>query len=222
MGRKQLRPLTSDSLVVFQPTVSHPHSYVCLSTALKVYVISEHLPTAEQTAVKFRSVYNEKCRVIHPGLFSPPNVPPHAIFQMPPGFPLLPTGLPGMGESREASSKPINFVAKGFLFAGRASAENEEQYVDLFDLHADLLEREDETSQGVFFDPDFYPALIWVEPVRSGALSNHRGQLKTVIYPSGLVLVHGAESAELLVECYQRKLPYLMGFLRSGFCVPSV
>jgi hypothetical protein len=188
--------------------MSTPQAYLCLTRQepSKVFIVSEHIPTAEQTALKFKSVYHEKLRILNPGIF-PPN-----IFQLPPGFPqLLPqaaAAAAAAGLAGESVAKPTNFVAKGFLFAGRANvAEDEQRHVDLFELYEDLISL---GVQGVMFDPDVYPALIWLEEGKSPEAP----QVKTIIYPSGIMAVHGSDSAETLVDVYQRKLPYLMKFLR--------
>ena len=202
-----MRPVTSDSLWVFQPTVSSPQAYLCVTRQepAKIYVVSEHLPTAEQTALKFKSVYTEKMRILNPGIFpAPPQGVPN-LFQLPPGFPPLVPQAALAGTS-DAAAKAVNFVAKGYLFAGRPSEGD--LHVDLFELFDDLVAQ---TTPGVFFDPDVYPAVVWLEPGKT----RESPPLRTLVYPSGVVVVHGCDSAELLVEYYQRKLPYLVKFLRQ-------
>jgi hypothetical protein len=201
MGRKQLRPMSTDSLWVFQPTTCAPHSYICLTRQeqARVFILSEHLPTAEQTASRFKSIYTEKVRVMNPsGAFPAP-----PLFQLPPGFPHLVPSLPGTSES---PAKIVNFVAKGFLFAGRIEGEVA-PYIDVFELFDDLIAN---SAPGVFFDPDVYPAVIWLElgKLRDGPPT------RTLVYPSGVVVVHGCDQAEMLVEVYKRKVGYLLKFAR--------
>ena len=171
-------------------------------------MLSDHVATAEQTVLKFKSIYTDKVRVLHPGSFPP--LPP-----LPPGFPAMPQQLlhslqpPGIAEQ---PNKPINYVAKGFLFAGQGEGEQEgviqgPHYVEIVDLYEDLIAI---NTQGVFFDPDVYPAVVWLEHGKT----REAPPIRTIVFPSGVVIVHGTDSIETLVELYQRKLPYLTKFLR--------
>ena len=214
MCRKQLKPFKRDSLVAFQTTGGVPHVYICLNQSLdRVFVISESGPAAEQYAVKFRNSLLEKLR--HPS-------------QLNTFGPFLALADPS------APYRVHNYVARVRLIpeSELSNSEGLSTFLDLPALKEELAISVWPSTVKVLFDPLEYPALVWIEngsrkhrPTNSVDLllgPKHEPvdeQMKTIIFPSGVIVVHGTDHAEAMIEGCQRKLPFLQRFIRTAYLV---
>ena len=214
MCRKQLKPFKRDSLVAFQTTGGVPHVYICLNQSLeRVFVISESGPAAEQYAVKFRNSLIEKLR--HPSQLG-------STFG-----PFLALADPS------APYRVHNYVARVRIIpeSELSNAEGLATFLDLPALKEELAISVWPSTVKILFDPFEYPALVWIE---HGSRKNRTSsvdlllgpkpdtseeQMKTIIFPSGVIVVHGTDNAEVMIEACQRKLPFLQRFIRTAFLV---
>lgn len=204
IGRKQLKPYKSDTLNVFQASHSPPHAYICLTRGLdRAFVISEHGPTAEQYAIKLRSTLIDKVRLYNPLA----------------GFMI---GQGAEGHAYRAS----NYVAKAML-TDQAVAGGATSFLDLFEMFEALKLSSTGNTLAVQFDADEYPAIVWIESAPSrqtamlrktseGANRPDDSKIRTLIFPSGIIITHGTDNPDALLEYYQRKLPFLLRFAKCA------
>ena len=207
MGRKQLRPLKSDVLSVFQVSHMPPHAFICLTRNLeRALVISEHGPTAEQYALKFRNTLLDKLK-LYAGIggHSTNALYPSNVFS---------------GTDASTPYRASNYVAKASILQDQTN-----QFIDLFAMSKELKQASMPNTLGVFFDADEYPAIVWIEsaPSRYAALQRRNNpdmrqddtQIRTLVYPSGVVITHGTDNPDALLEYFQRKLLFILRFVIS-------
>lgn len=100
--------------------------------------------------------------------------------------------------------KTINMVAKC-----NAIPLGVPRVIDLVELEYRIRS----TSECAIFDPEEYPGLVWLDSSSDGdvkmdsaeSLVNNSGDIKTLVFPSGAVVVHGS-TLEKMEASIQRKL----------------
>jgi len=137
------------------------------------------------------------------------------------------TSVPESPSSRQR--KPLTpYRILSFVARTNAAPVGNRSVVDLLELENRVNAKFDPSACAIF-EPDEYPGLVWLDVSSGsqsqtlepdmlggpGASSEVKCEMKTIIFPSGAIVVHGS-SMENMEESVKKKLPLIQKCMREA------
>ena len=113
---------------------------------------------------------------------------------------LEPNLVEGMSDEDQAAYSLVSVVCSARAFSSRSHS-----VVDLMELESRILAKCDPATVAIF-EPEEYAGLVWLD----------NDLEKTLVFPSGAIIVHGCElNVDRLEESFRRKLPLIQKCMRN-------
>jgi hypothetical protein len=204
LAKRQLKQFQSDTLQVYVLTNPPRLSLLAMPKSQdRIYLFADDLNVADACAHQFYADALARLQTLEPNarLVNSPgedaSAPPEPVVRAP--------------------YKVISLVARA-----DAAPPGTQSVVDLMDLESRILSKHDASTFAIF-EPEEYPALIWLDVSDSENVSfesstefglDVSADVRTLVFPSGAIVVHGPD-IDRMEKSLKSKLPLIQKCMTS-------